>query len=106
MVEGSEHVLDVDTVIMSIGTSPNPLIKNTTSGLETNKRGCIIAEDDSGLTTKKACTPAATRSQARQPLSFAMGAGKNAAAAIDEYIHRNKKIPHLRDFFLLCIDIF
>lgn len=85
-VEGSEHVLDVDTVIMSIGTSPNPLIKNTTSGLETNKRGCIIAEDDSGLTTKKGVYAGGDAVTGAATVILAMGAGKNAAAAIDEYI--------------------
>ena len=86
VVEGSEHVLDVDTVIMSIGTSPNPLIKNTTSGLETNKRGCIIAEDDSGLTTKKGVYAGGDAVTGAATVILAMGAGKNAAAAIDEYI--------------------
>ena len=86
VVEGSEHVLDVDTVIMSIGTSPNPLIKNTTSSLETNKRGCIIAEDDSGLTTKKGVYAGGDAVTGAATVILAMGAGKNAAAAIDEYI--------------------
>ena len=80
----SEFVLDVDSVIMSIGTSPNPLIRSTTPGLEANNRGCLITKDESGLTTRDnvyaggyAVTGAAT-------VILAMGAGKAAAKAIDE----------------------
>ncbi|WP_270501655.1 FAD-dependent oxidoreductase, partial [Clostridium butyricum] len=52
-IPGSEFVMDVDTVIMSLGTSPNPLISSTTEGLEINKRRCIVAEEETGLTTKE-----------------------------------------------------
>ena len=86
VLEGSEHMLDVDTVIMSIGTSPNPLIKNTTSGLETNKRGCIVVEDERGLTTKEGVYAGGDAVTGAATVILAMGAGKNAAAAIDEYI--------------------
>ena len=84
-IEGSNFILDVDTAIMSIGTSPNPLIRSTTPGLETNDHGCLIV-DENESTTKEgvyAVTGAAT-------VILAMGAGKKAAAAIDEYI-KNKK---------------
>lgn len=86
VVEGSEHMLDVDTVIMSIGTSPNPLIKNTTSGLETNKHGCIVVKDDSGMTTKDGVYAGGDAVTGAATVILAMGAGKSAAAAIDEYI--------------------
>ena len=86
VVKGSEHMLDVDTVIMSIGTSPNPLIKNTTSGLETNKHGCIVVKDDSGMTTKEGVYAGGDAVTGAATVILAMGAGKSAAAAIDEYI--------------------
>ncbi len=86
VVEGSEHMLDVDTVIMAIGTSPNPLIKNTTSGLETNKHGCIVVKDDSGMTTKEGVYAGGDAVTGAATVILAMGAGKSAAAAIDEYI--------------------
>ena len=86
VVKGSEHMLDVDTVIMSIGTSPNPLIKNTTSGLETNKHGCIVVKDDSGMTTKDGVYAGGDAVTGAATVILAMGAGKSAAAAIDEYI--------------------
>ena len=86
---GSEYILDVDCVIMSIGTSPNPLIRSTTEGLETNKHGCIIAQDDSGLTTRTGVYAGGDAVTGAATVILAMGAGKNAAKAIDEYI-RNK----------------
>lgn len=85
-IEGSEHIIEVDTVIMSIGTSPNPLIKNTTKGLQTDKRGCIITEGDSGLTSKNGVYAGGDAVTGAATVILAMGAGKNAAAAIDEYI--------------------
>ncbi len=85
-IEGSDFVMDVDAVIMSIGTSPNPLIHNTTEGLETNKRGCIIAEEDSGLTTREAVYAGGDAVTGAATVILAMGAGKNAAKAIDRYI--------------------
>ncbi len=87
--EGSEFILDVDTVIMSIGTSPNPLIKNTTAGLDTDRRGCIITEGESGLTSKEGVYAGGDAVTGAATVILAMGAGKNAAAAIDEYI-KNK----------------
>ena len=85
-VEGSEFDLDVDVVIQSIGTSPNPLIKNTTKGLETNSHGCIITKDESGATTKEGVFAGGDAVTGAATVILAMGAGKNAAVAIDEYI--------------------
>ena len=86
---GSEYILDVDTVIMSIGTSPNPLIKNTTEGLDTDRRGCIITKDESGLTSKEGVFAGGDAVTGAATVILAMGAGKSAAAAIDDYI-KNK----------------
>jgi len=85
-VEGSEFVLDVEAVIMSIGTSPNPLIKNTTKGLETNRRGCFVTEEESGLTSREGVYAGGDAVTGAATVILAMGAGKNAAKAIDEYI--------------------
>ena len=84
--EGSEFVLDVDTMIMSIGTSPNPLIRNTTPGLETNRHGCIVVQNDDGLTSRKGVYAGGDAVTGAATVILAMGAGKNAAKAIDEYI--------------------
>ena len=86
VIEGSDFVLDVDTVIMSIGTSPNPLIKMTTEGLETNRRGGIIVEEGSGATTKDGVFAGGDAVTGAATVISAMGAGKTAAAAIDKYI--------------------
>ena len=85
----SEFVLDVDCVIMSIGTSPNPLIRNTTKGLETNKWGCFIA-DENGLTSREGVYAGGDAVTGAATVILAMGAGKTAAKAMDEYI-RSKK---------------
>jgi glutamate synthase (NADPH/NADH) small chain len=84
-VEGSNFVLPVDTVIMSIGTSPNPLIRSTTTGLEANKHGCLIAKDN-GATTKDGVFAGGDAVTGAATVILAMGAGKTAAEAIDEYI--------------------
>lgn len=84
-VEGSEFVLDVDAVVISIGTSPNPLIKSTTKGLDTQKWGGIIA-DDNGLTSREGVYAGGDAVTGAATVILAMGAGKTAAAAIDEYI--------------------
>lgn len=84
-IEGSEFVLDVDCVIMSIGTSPNPLIKSTTEGLETQKWGGIVA-DENGLTSREGVFAGGDAVTGAATVILAMGAGKTAAAAIDEYI--------------------
>ena len=87
-VENSEFSLDIDTVIMSIGTSPNPLIKNTTKGLEVNSRGGIVVNED-GLTSKNAVYAGGDAVTGAATVISAMGAGKKAAHAIDEHL-RNK----------------
>ena len=81
----SEFVLDVDCVIMSIGTSPNPLIRNTTKGLETNRWGCFIA-DENGLTSREGVYAGGDAVTGAATVILAMGAGKTAAKAMDEYI--------------------
>ncbi|MBP3285073.1 MAG: NADPH-dependent glutamate synthase [Clostridia bacterium] len=85
----SEFVLDIDTMIMSIGTSPNPLIRSTTPGLETNKHGCIVTNGDDGLTTREGVFAGGDAVTGAATVILAMGAGKHAAKAIDEYI-KNK----------------
>ncbi|MBE7010698.1 MAG: NADPH-dependent glutamate synthase [Ruminococcaceae bacterium] len=84
-VEGSEYELEVDAVIMSIGTSPNPLIKDTTKGLEVNARGGIIVNED-GLTSRNAVYAGGDAVTGAATVISAMGAGKTAAKAIDEYL--------------------
>ncbi len=84
-VPGSEFELDVDTVIMAIGTSPNPLIKNTTAGLEVNSHGGIIVNED-GLTSREAVYAGGDAVTGAATVISAMGAGKTAARAIDEYL--------------------
>ena len=80
--------MDVDTVIMSLGTSPNPLISSTTEGLEINKRRCIVAEEETGLTTKEGVYAGGDAVTGAATVILAMGAGKKAAAAIDEYLQK------------------
>lgn len=89
-VEGSEFVIDVDSVIIAIGTSPNPLIKSTTKGLETQKWGGIIA-DDNGATSREGVFAGGDAVTGAATVILAMGAGKTAAAAIDEYIQNKNK---------------
>ncbi|MBO4919939.1 MAG: NADPH-dependent glutamate synthase [Erysipelotrichaceae bacterium] len=84
-IPGSEFVLDVDTVIMAIGTSPNPLIKNTTEGLEVNKRGGIIVNEE-GLTSREKVYAGGDAVTGAATVISAMGAGKLAAASIDAYL--------------------
>lgn len=84
-VEGSNYNLEVDTVIMSIGTSPNPLIRTTTSGLEANKRGCLIV-DEAMCTTKEGVYAGGDAVTGAATVILAMGAGKTAAQSIDKYI--------------------
>ncbi len=84
--EGCDFTLDVDCVVMSIGTSPNPLIRSTTPGLETNSHGCIITNGDDGLTTREAVYAGGDAVTGAATVILAMGAGKSAAKAIDEYI--------------------
>ncbi len=84
-IPGSEFELEVDTVVMSIGTSPNPLIKSTTEGLDVNNRGGIIVEEN-GATTKKGVYAGGDAVTGAATVISAMGAGKVAAKAIDEYL--------------------
>lgn len=87
--KGSEFVLDVDCVVMSIGTSPNPLIRNTTKGLETNRKGCFIC-DENGLTSREGVYAGGDAVTGAATVILAMGAGKTAAKAMDEYIKSKK----------------
>ncbi len=88
-VPNSESVLDVDCVIMSLGTSPNPLIKDTTPGIEVNSHGCIIVHEENNETTKDGVFAGGDAVTGAATVILAMGAGKKAAAAIDEFI-KNK----------------
>ena len=85
-VPDSDFVLDVDCVVMSIGTSPNPLIRNTTKNLETNRHGCIVTQEDSGLTSREAVYAGGDAVTGAATVILAMGAGKHAAQAIDKYL--------------------
>ena len=87
----SNFVLDVDTMIMSIGTSPNPLIRSTTPGLETNRHGCIVTNGDDGLTSREGVYAGGDAVTGAATVILAMGAGKHAAKAIDEYIKSKNK---------------
>ena len=87
-VAGSEFVIDVDTVIMSLGTSPNPLITSTTEGLEATKHGCIVAVEETGKTTKEGVYAGGDAVTGAATVILAMGAGKGAAKAIDEYLSK------------------
>lgn len=84
--EGSDFVIDVDTVIMAIGQSPNPLIKSTTPDLETKSWGAIVADEETGKTSKKGVYAGGDAVTGAATVILAMGAGKKAAAAMDEYI--------------------
>ena len=86
VIPGSEFVLDVDTVIMSLGTSPNPLISSTTIGLDTNKRKCIIADEETGKTSKDGVYAGGDAVTGAATVILAMGAGKAAAKGIHEFL--------------------
>lgn len=85
-VEGSEFEMELDTVIMSLGTSPNPLISSTTEGLETNKWKCIVADEEFGKTTKEGVFAGGDAVTGAATVILAMGAGKAAAKGIHEYL--------------------
>ena len=85
-IPGSEFVIDCDTVIMSLGTSPNPLISSTTKGLEINKRKCIVADEEFGRTTKEGVFAGGDAVTGAATVILAMGAGKAGAKGIDEYL--------------------
>ena len=85
-VPGSEFVIDVDTVIMSLGTSPNPLISSTTKGLEINKRKCIVAEEETGKTSKEGVYAGGDAVTGAATVILAMGAGRAGAKGIHEFL--------------------
>jgi glutamate synthase (NADPH/NADH) small chain len=87
-VPDSEFVMDLDAVIMSLGTSPNPLISSTTKGLEINKRKCIVAEEANGQTSKEGVYAGGDAVTGAATVILAMGAGKAAAKGIDEYLSK------------------
>jgi len=86
-IPGDVYDLDCDMVIMSLGTSPNPLIKQTTEGLDTNKHGCIIAKEENGETSKKAVFAGGDAVTGAATVILAMGAGKAAAKGIDDFLN-------------------
>ena len=86
-IKGSEHIIDMDTVVVAIGQTPNPLIKKTTEGLETNRRGCLVA-DENGKTTRDAIYAGGDAVTGAATVILAMGAGKTAAKAIDELLSK------------------
>ena len=88
-IEGSEYEIEADTVIMALGTSPNPLISSTTEGLELNKKKCIIADEATGATSREGVFAGGDAVTGAATVILAMGAGKAAAKGIDEYL-RNK----------------
>ena len=85
-IEGSEYDREVDTVIMAIGTSPNPLIRSTTPGLEVNRRGCIVTDGEDGKTSREGVYAGGDAVTGAATVILAMGAGKSAAKAIDNYL--------------------
>jgi glutamate synthase (NADPH/NADH) small chain len=89
-IEGSEFIMDVDTVIIAIGQTPNPLIQRTTNGLETTKWGTIIVNEETGATTKEAVYAGGDVVSGAATVISAMGAGKKAAKSIHEYILKQK----------------
>ena len=91
VIDGSEFVMDVDTVIMSLGTSPNPLISSTTIGLDINRRKCIIADEENGQTSKEGVYAGGDAVTGAATVILAMGAGKAAAKGIDEFIKNKAK---------------
>lgn len=85
--EGSEFLLNVDTAVIAVGTSPNPLIRNTTPNLNINKRGCIVADEETGLTSREGIYAGGDTVTGAATVILAMGAGKKAAKAMDEYMN-------------------
>ena len=92
-IQGSEFILDVDTVIMALGTSPNPLIRSTTPGLETNRKGCLIV-DENEMTTREGVFAGGDAVTGAATVILAMGAGKTGAKSIDEYIKSKNSWAH------------
>ena len=90
-VPGSEYDITADTVIMALGTSPNPLISSTTKGLDTDRRSCIVAKESNGETTRPGVFAGGDAVTGAATVILAMGAGKAAASGIHEYLQKNKK---------------
>ena len=88
-IPGSEFVMELDAVIMSLGTSPNPLISSTTKGLDINKRKCIVAEEETGKTSKEGVYAGGDAVTGAATVILAMGAGKAGAKGIDEFLSNN-----------------
>ena len=86
VIDGSEFEMDLDTVIMSLGTSPNPLISSTTEGLEVNKWKCIVADEENGKTTKEGVYAGGDAVTGAATVILAMGAGRAGAKGIHEYL--------------------
>ena len=91
VIDGSEFEMEADTVIMSLGTSPNPLISSTTVGLDINRRKCIIADEENGKTSKEGVYAGGDAVTGAATVILAMGAGKAAAKGIDEFIKNKEK---------------
>ena len=91
-IENSDFIIEVDTVIMALGTRPNPLISATTKGLETNKHGCIVVDETTGKTTRQGVFAGGDAVTGSATVIQAMGAGKTAAKAIHEYLQGQNKI--------------
>ena len=89
-IPGSEFEIEADTVIMSLGTSPNPLISSTTAGLDVNRKKCIIAEEETGKTSKDGVYAGGDAVTGAATVILAMGAGKVAAKGIHEFLSANK----------------
>ena len=87
-VEGSDYTIDVDTVIMALGTSPNPLLSSTTDGLETNKHRCIVANEENGQTSREGVFAGGDAVTGAATVILAMEAGRAGARGIDEYLSR------------------
>ena len=88
--EGSNFVLDVDTVVIAIGTSPNPLIRSTTPGLETNRRGCLVVDENTMKTSREGVYAGGDAVTGAATVILAMGAGKQAAKSIDEFLSKEE----------------
>ncbi|MGU8451921.1 NADPH-dependent glutamate synthase [Clostridium perfringens] len=89
-IENSEFIMEVDSVIMSLGTSPNPLISNATKGLKTNKRGCLLVDEESLKTSLKGIYAGGDAVTGAATVILAMGAGKKAANSIDSYLRKEE----------------
>ncbi|MGU8436728.1 NADPH-dependent glutamate synthase [Clostridium perfringens] len=90
-IENSEFIMEVDSVIMSLGTSPNPLISNSTKGLKTNKRGCLLVDEESLSTSLKGIYAGGDAVTGAATIILAMGAGKKAAKSIDSYLRKEEQ---------------